>query len=52
MLARSLGSPTVLPGELGLDQATAVQRLHGLNDVEVLDGDLGVLLEVEAVRGK
>lgn len=50
LLARS-GAPTVLPRELSLDQATAVQGLHGLDDVEVLDGDLGVLLEVEAVQG-
>lgn len=46
------GAPTVLPRELSLDQATAVQGLHGLDDVEVLDGDLGVLLEVVAVQGE
>lgn len=39
---------TVLPRELGLDIATAVQGLHGLDDKQVLDGDLRVLGEVVA----
>lgn len=44
-------SPTVLPRELGLDIATRSQRLHGLDDIEVLDGDLGVLGEVVVLLG-
>lgn len=44
-------SPTVLPGELSLDVATAGQGLHSLNDIEVLDGNLGVLGEVVAGQG-
>lgn len=44
-------SPTVLPRELGLDVATRSQRLHGLDDEEVLDGDLGVLGEVVVLLG-
>lgn len=39
----------VLPRELGLDVALGVQGLHGLNDVEVLDGDSLVLLLVEVL---
>lgn len=46
------GSPTVLPGELGLDETTGVQGLQGLDDVEVLDGNLGVLGEVVAGRSE
>lgn len=46
------GSPTVLPRELSLDETTGVQGLHGLDDVEILDRDLGVLLEVEAEQSK
>lgn len=44
-------SPTVLPRELGLDVATRSQGLHGLDDIEVLDGDLGVLGEVVVLLG-
>lgn len=44
------GLPTVLPRELSLDVATAAQGLHGLDDEEVLNGNLGVLGEVVAVQ--
>lgn len=44
-------SRTVLPRELGLDVATGGQRLHGLDDEQVLDGDLGVLGEVVVLLG-
>lgn len=51
-IQKSIGrSPTVLPRELGLDVATRSQRLHSLDDIEVLDGDLGVLGEVVVLLG-
>lgn len=44
-------SRTVLPRELGLDEATGGQGLHSLDDEQVLDGDLGVLGEVVVLLG-
>jgi hypothetical protein len=47
----SQGVVVVLPRELGLDQAAAVEALHGLDHVEVLDRDLGVLRKVIVLLG-
>lgn len=44
-------SRTVLPRELCLDVTTGGQGLHGLDDEQVLDGDLGVLGEVVVLLG-
>jgi hypothetical protein len=38
-----------LPRELGLDESLGGQGLHGLDDLEVSDGDVGVLGSVEVL---
>lgn len=54
-VVKTLGSEgvvVVLPRELGLDEALGGERLHGLDDLEVLDvGDLRVSGSVEVLGG-
>ena len=45
------GVVVVLPRELSLDIAAGSQRLASLDDIEVLGVDVGVLGEVEVLRG-
>lgn len=45
------GVVIVLPREAGLHVAARVERLAGLDDIEVLGVDIGVLGKVEVLRG-
>lgn len=48
---RRQGIIIILPRETSLDIAAGVERLAGLDDEEVLGVDIGVLGEVEVLRG-
>ena len=45
------GVVVVLPRELGLNESLGGERLHRLDDLEVSDGDVGVLRSVEVLGG-
>lgn len=45
------GVVVVLPRELGLDIAARVERLHSLDNEQVLGVDIGVLGKVEVLLG-
>ena len=45
------GVVVVLPGKLGLDVASGIERLEGFDDIDILSVDILMLGEVEVLLG-